>query len=175
MRAGTGERASLAHDIRASATYLVRSVTASTGRNGKSSEVIIVEAMLSASTLLHGGVAQSVRRSVERTLTRWWAAYAAWRMERQAIAELLQMSDRDLRDIGINRCDIPRAVRGHIACERTSVRDAMPIAGHRRLRVMFEPSTPCDSWLDIRKSSSSPRSGAPHRQIARRVDVAGEP
>jgi Domain of unknown function (DUF1127) len=41
------------------------------------------------------------------------------------MAELLSMSDRDLRDIGIDRCEILRAVRGDTA---RSVYDAMPIS-----------------------------------------------
>jgi uncharacterized protein YjiS (DUF1127 family) len=61
---------------------------------------------------------------VVRTFKRWRAAYTAWHREHRATAELLSMSDRDLRDIGISRCEIPGAVRG----ERTSVHDAMPIS-----------------------------------------------
>jgi uncharacterized protein YjiS (DUF1127 family) len=76
---------------------------------------------LSASAPLHGRAVQSVGRSVVRTFKRWWAAYAAWRIERRAIGELLSMSDRDLKDIGINRCEILRAVRGHTARERIFV------------------------------------------------------
>jgi uncharacterized protein YjiS (DUF1127 family) len=78
----------------------------------ESNEMIIMEAILSASALLHGRAAQSVGRSVLRTFKRGRAAYTAWHRERRAIAELLSMSDRDLRDIGINRCEILRAVRG---------------------------------------------------------------
>ena len=36
------------------------------------------------------------------------------------------MSDRELKDIGVNRCEILRAVRGDTARERVSVFDAMP-------------------------------------------------
>jgi uncharacterized protein YjiS (DUF1127 family) len=61
--------------------------------------MIIMEAILSASALLHGRGAQSVGRSVVRTFKRWRAAYTAWHKERRAMAELLSMSDRDLRDI----------------------------------------------------------------------------
>jgi uncharacterized protein YjiS (DUF1127 family) len=67
--------------------------------------MIVVEAILSASALLHGGAAQSVGRSVVGAFKRWRAAYTAWHRERRAMAELLSMSDRDLRDIGINRCE----------------------------------------------------------------------
>jgi uncharacterized protein YjiS (DUF1127 family) len=81
----------------------------------ETSEMIIMAASLSASALLHGGAAQFVGRSVVRRFKRWRAVYAAWRRERQAVAELVSMSDRDLRDIGIDRCEILRAVRGDTA------------------------------------------------------------
>ena len=87
--------------------------------------MMIMEAILSASALLYGRAAQFVGRSVVRTFMRWRAAYTAWHRERRAMAELLSMSDRDLRDIGIDRCEILRAVRGDTA---RSVYDAMPIS-----------------------------------------------
>ena len=93
----------------------------------ETSEMIIMEAIWSASALLHGRAPQFVGQSVVRTFKRWRAAYTAWQRERRAMAELLSMSDRDLRDIGANRCEILRAVRGDTAHERASVYDAMPI------------------------------------------------
>jgi uncharacterized protein YjiS (DUF1127 family) len=81
----------------------------------KPSEMIVMEANLSASALLHGGAAQFVGRSVVQRLKRWRAVYTAWRRQRRAADELGSMSDRDLRDIGINRCEILRAVRGDTA------------------------------------------------------------
>ena len=87
----------------------------------------VIETILSASARPHGR-ATHVSRSVVRILQHWWAAYTAWRLNRQAIADLLSMSDRDLRDIGINRCEILGAVRGDTARERISMYDAMPIA-----------------------------------------------
>jgi uncharacterized protein YjiS (DUF1127 family) len=90
--------------------------------------MIIMEAILSASALLHGRAAQSVARSVVRTFKRWRATYTAWHRERRAMAELLSMSDRDLRDIGIDRCEILRAVRGDTARERNTVYGAIPIS-----------------------------------------------
>ncbi len=44
------------------------------------------------------------------TMHRWWLAYRAWRIEQAAIAELCSMSDRELKDIGICRCEIPGVV-----------------------------------------------------------------
>ena len=78
-------------------------------RSEGASEMILVEAILSASALLHGRAAQSAARSVVRTFKRCWAACMAWRRERAAIIELSSMSDRELRDIGVNRCENPRA------------------------------------------------------------------
>jgi uncharacterized protein YjiS (DUF1127 family) len=123
VRAGTGQRASTTYDIWPSATYLILSSRyRGTGRDEKeTSEMMIMEAILSASALLYGRAAQFVGRSVVRTFMRWRAAYTAWHREQRAMAELLSMSDRDLRDIGINRCEILRAARGDTTRERTSV------------------------------------------------------
>jgi uncharacterized protein YjiS (DUF1127 family) len=117
MRARPGERASLAYHIWPSATYLVLvcGIARQAEMRRKPGEMIIMEAILSASTLLHGRAAQSVGRSVVRTFKRWRAAYMAWHRERRAMAELFSMSDRNLRDIGISRCEILYAVRGHTA------------------------------------------------------------
>ena len=90
--------------------------------------MIIMEAILSASALLHDRAAQSVGRSVLRMFKRWSTAYTAWRIERRAIAQLLSMTDRDLKDIRINRCEILRAVRGDTARERNTVYGAIPIS-----------------------------------------------
>jgi len=90
--------------------------------------MIITETISSAAALLRRRAAQSLGRSVVETFKRWWTAYTAWRIERRAIAELSSMSDDDLKDIGINRCEILRAVRGDTARERSSVYDTMPIS-----------------------------------------------
>jgi uncharacterized protein YjiS (DUF1127 family) len=130
VRAGTGESASPTYNIRPAATYLILwSRYRGTGRDEKETrEMIIVQAILSASALLHGRGAQPVGRSVVRTFKRWQAACTAWHRERRAMAELLSMSDRDLRDIGISRCEIPGAVRDDTARERNTVHGAIPIS-----------------------------------------------
>ena len=46
------------------------------------------------------------------SLKDWWIAYLTGRIERAAIAHLSSMSDRELKDIGLVRSDIRRAVRG---------------------------------------------------------------
>ena len=45
-------------------------------------------------------------------LGRWWRAYLERRMQRQTIALLKSMSDRDLKDIGLTWAEIEPAVRG---------------------------------------------------------------
>ena len=94
----------------------------------ETSEMIIMEAIWSASALLHGRAPQFVGQSVVRTFKRWRAAYTAWQRERRAMAELLSMSDRDLKDIGLNRCEILHAVRGATAREHNTVYGAIPIS-----------------------------------------------
>jgi uncharacterized protein YjiS (DUF1127 family) len=49
---------------------------------------------------------------------RWWVAYITSRITRAAIAQLCSMSDRELKDIGLTRCDITCAVRGEAARDR---------------------------------------------------------
>ena len=94
--------------------------------------MIIMEAILSASALLHGRAAQSVGRSVVRTFKRWRAACTAWHRERRAMAELLSMSDRDLRDIGINRCE---SCAPFAATQRASV---IPFTAQFRSRSQYQ-------------------------------------
>jgi uncharacterized protein YjiS (DUF1127 family) len=45
-------------------------------------------------------------------LKRPWEAYLTRRIEQAAITQLLSMSDRELKDIGLSRSQIPGAVRG---------------------------------------------------------------
>jgi uncharacterized protein YjiS (DUF1127 family) len=101
--------------------------------------MITMETGLRTSPLLGGKAAQSIGRSVLQTFKRGRAAYTGWHNEQPAIVELLSMSDRDLRDIGINRCEILRAVRGDTARERISLYDAMPISS-QYLGRMSEPN-----------------------------------
>jgi len=50
---------------------------------------------------------------------RWWDAYATSRLEQAAIAKLLSMSDRELKDIGLTRSEIFAAVSGGMSSDRT--------------------------------------------------------
>lgn len=45
-------------------------------------------------------------------LKRWWVAHLTRRIEKVAIAHLCSMSDRELKDIGLARSEIPFAVMG---------------------------------------------------------------
>ena len=51
-------------------------------------------------------------------LKRWWIAFLTWRLEQAAIAQLAALSDRELKDIGLRRCEIEGAVRRESKCER---------------------------------------------------------
>jgi uncharacterized protein YjiS (DUF1127 family) len=52
------------------------------------------------------------------TLKRWWAAYTTRRAEQAAMTLLGSMSDRELKDMGLTRCDITGAVRGGLGRDR---------------------------------------------------------
>jgi uncharacterized protein YjiS (DUF1127 family) len=55
------------------------------------------------------------------TFERWWVAYLTWQFERAAIAHLSMLSDRELKDIGLHRSQIPAAVRGDVTSLRMSL------------------------------------------------------
>jgi uncharacterized protein YjiS (DUF1127 family) len=46
-----------------------------------------------------------------QALKRMWAAFVGWRIEQVAIGQLRGMSDRELKDIGLQRSQIEFAVR----------------------------------------------------------------
>jgi uncharacterized protein YjiS (DUF1127 family) len=70
----------------------------------------IMSMMSSATTATQGMSRQSRIGGLLATLQRWWVAYINWRLEQAAIARLCSMSERELRDIGVSRCEITRAV-----------------------------------------------------------------
>ena len=58
-----------------------------------------------------GGLARSRGNDLIATVRTWWMAYLVRRIERAAIIQLHAMSDRELQDIGLTRCQIERAAR----------------------------------------------------------------
>lgn len=61
-----------------------------------------------------GNLVAALLAAIKRPL----AAYLAWRAEEEAIWRLQSMSDRELRDIGVTRSQIPFAVRGRMPLSR---------------------------------------------------------
>ena len=61
-----------------------------------------------------GGRSRPRRGALIAAMKTWWTAYLARRNEREAILQLRAMSDRELRDIGLNRSQIEGAVRGQL-------------------------------------------------------------
>ncbi len=53
-----------------------------------------------------------VRQSLAIMLERWLIGYLTWRLERLAVAQLWQLSDRALKDIGITRTEVTSVGRG---------------------------------------------------------------
>ena len=49
----------------------------------------------------------------------WWRTYTDWRARRIAISQLANMSDYELKDIGLNRDQIEAGVRGDLASDTT--------------------------------------------------------
>ena len=47
-------------------------------------------------------------------LQSWWVAYLDWRIQREATLQLEGLSDRELQDIGLRRCEIEGAVKGEL-------------------------------------------------------------
>jgi uncharacterized protein YjiS (DUF1127 family) len=59
-------------------------------------------------------VAEGFSMRMLRALKRCWLAYMDWRLQQLAISRLRRMSNRELRDIGLIRSQIERAVRGSV-------------------------------------------------------------
>lgn len=75
--------------------------------------------ILSGEATAQGMAGQSRSAGIAATLKRWCAAYVTWRIEQVAIAHLRSMSDRELKDIGLTRCDLSRSVTRATAHERS--------------------------------------------------------
>ena len=51
-------------------------------------------------------------------LQSWWVAFLGWLMQREATLQLASLSDRELQDIGLRRCEIEGAVKGELQRRR---------------------------------------------------------
>jgi uncharacterized protein YjiS (DUF1127 family) len=64
---------------------------------------------------------QSVATQPSRLIARvqsWWVAYLGWRIQREATLQLEGLSNRELQDIGLRRCEIEGAVKREPAFNR---------------------------------------------------------
>jgi uncharacterized protein YjiS (DUF1127 family) len=64
------------------------------------------------------GLASTDASWIGHIVRRYWTAFQRWRLEQAAIVQLSTMSDRELRDIGLNRGEIRFAVKGQLVHDR---------------------------------------------------------
>jgi uncharacterized protein YjiS (DUF1127 family) len=76
---------------------------------------------LSSTTSRLQSVATQPSQLIAR-LQSWWVAFLGWLMQREATLQLASLSDRELQDIGLRRCEIEGAVRGALKRERAFCR-----------------------------------------------------
>jgi uncharacterized protein YjiS (DUF1127 family) len=69
----------------------------------------------SAPAAVQGTAGHSWASGLGATLKGWWVAYMTWRIRQTAIAGLCSMSELELKDMGLTRCEIAGAVRGKLA------------------------------------------------------------
>jgi uncharacterized protein YjiS (DUF1127 family) len=87
-------------------------------RQAHQQEMEIVMSTISTTPALSQAFAgNSCTTRLAAILKRWWMAYLTWRFEQTAIAQLAALSDRELKDIGVRRCEIENAVRHAPKCE----------------------------------------------------------
>jgi uncharacterized protein YjiS (DUF1127 family) len=88
-----------------------RLFTEQPSQSNKSMEMIM-STTFSTPAPAQGIVGQSRVSGLVASLKRWWVAYLTRRIERAAIVQLSSMRDRELKDIGLARSEIPYAVMG---------------------------------------------------------------
>ena len=76
---------------------------------------------LSSTTSRLQSVATQPSQLIAR-LQSWWVAFLGWLMQREATLQLASLSDRELQDIGLRRCEIEGAVRSALKRERAFCR-----------------------------------------------------
>ena len=62
----------------------------------------------------------TARRQVYSPLEAYWKAFQEWRKRRRLLANLWDLSDRELMDIGITRCEIDY-LASHRGCDPRGV------------------------------------------------------
>jgi uncharacterized protein YjiS (DUF1127 family) len=72
---------------------------------------------LSSTTARLQSVATQPSQLIAR-LRSWWATYLDWRLQREATLQLEALSDRELKDMGLRRCEIESVVKGELKRER---------------------------------------------------------
>jgi uncharacterized protein YjiS (DUF1127 family) len=72
---------------------------------------MIMSTISNAPAAVQGPAGHPRASGLVATVKRWWVAYFTWRIK-AAIAQLCSMSDLELKDMGLTRSDITRAVRG---------------------------------------------------------------
>ena len=73
-----------------------------------------MSASSSAPAAAQGTTGHSWTGRLAAALKRWWIAFITWRLERAAINQLSSLSDRQLKDIGLDRSEIMGAVRNWV-------------------------------------------------------------
>jgi uncharacterized protein YjiS (DUF1127 family) len=68
---------------------------------------------LSSTTVRLRSVATQPNQLIAK-LQSWWVAYLAWRLQCEATLQLERLTDRELQDIGVRRCEIDGAVKGEL-------------------------------------------------------------
>jgi uncharacterized protein YjiS (DUF1127 family) len=76
---------------------------------------------LSMTPQRQGVTTPSSRYGLFAALERWWVAFLTWQLERAAIIQLANLSDRELKDIGLHRSQIPAAVHDGTTSLRMSL------------------------------------------------------
>jgi uncharacterized protein YjiS (DUF1127 family) len=78
----------------------------------------------------HDMAGQSWAARLIVALKYWWTSYLTWRLEQAVVNQLCSMSDRELKDIGLDRSEIVAAVRGNAADSRHL--SPLPLSGLER-------------------------------------------
>ena len=90
-------------------------------KNRKTAEMIMSTSSIAA-VAAQGTTGRSWTGRLAAALKHWWMAFITWRLERAAINQLSSLSDRQLKDIGLDRSEIMGAVRNRVTRGHTPSR-----------------------------------------------------